>query len=219
MARVAAVIVVSAMAWAASVRDAGACSCSPTTPCQGWGRSTAVFVGDVVDVQPSDRGTTTRLRVVRAFKGVTDWAVVSLSGSDGTCSLRWSAGERWAVYADTGPSGLRSNLCSGSRRLTAEAPPPDLRPEAGVVDGWLLRPNAPSGVEPWLEGAPVWIETPGGRITARTGSQGVFRLTGVPAGSWAVEFDLGGREAAVAQAAVAAPDHCATVLAIAKPVP
>ena len=212
-------LLLSALTWQASVRDATACSCSPTTPCQGWGRSTAVFVGDVVDVQPSDRGSTTRLRVVRAFKGVAESAVVSLSGSDGTCSLQWSAGERWVVYADTGPSGLRSNLCSGSRRLKTDAPPPDLRPEPGVVDGWLLRPNAPSGVEPRLEGAPVWIDTPGGRIASRTETQGRFRLAGVPPGSWTVEFDLGGREAAVVQAVVASPDHCATVLAIAKPVP
>ena len=90
------------------------------------------------------------------------------------------------------PASNRS-LCSGSRRLAADAPPPDLRPEAGVVDGWLLRPNAPSGVEPWLEGAPVWIETPGGRITARPrpGRAPADRRPGRVVGR---EFDLGGRE-------------------------
>ena len=74
-------------------------------------------------------------------------------------------------------------------------------------------------MEPWIEGVTVWVETPGGRMASRTGPQGQFRLTGVPAGSWTVEFDLGGREAAVAQANVASPDRCATVLAIAEPVP
>ena len=219
MARVAALVFVSAMAWTASVRDAAACSCAPGLPCGRWVRSTAVFVGDVVDVQHSDRGVTARLRVVLGFKGATEKSIVSIDAGQATCELRFAAGERWIVYGDSGPQGLRSSLCSGSRKLEADAPLPDLRPEPGVVDGWLLRYRAPSGVQPWIEGAPVWIETPGGRIVSRTETQGRFRLTGVPAGSWTVEFDLGGREAAVAPATVAPPDLCATVLALAKPVP
>lgn len=219
-ARVAALVFASAVAWTAGVRDAAACSCSPGLPCGRWVGSTAVFVGDVVDVQRADGVETARIRVARAYKGITpDTSIVTLIARSTSCSLAWRAGERWVVYADSGPHGLRSSLCSGSRKLAADAPLPDLRPEPGVVDGWLVRYRAPSGVEPWIEGAPVWIETPGGRIVSRTETQGRFRLTGVPAGSWAVEFDLGGREAAVAQATVASPDHCATVLAIAEPVP
>jgi hypothetical protein len=216
-ARIAALLVVSAVAWTAGVRDAAACSCGPATPCLRWGRSTAVFVGDVVDVQPSDGGTTTRLRVVRAFKGATETSIVSLDPGHAPCELRFAAGQRWIVYADTGPSGLRSSLCSGSRQLDANAPPPDLRPEPGVVDGWLLRPNSPSGVEPWIDGVPVWIVTPAGRIASQTGPQGIFRLTGVPAGTWTVEFGLGGAETASIQADTSSSDRCATILAVAKP--
>jgi len=218
-ARAAALVVVSALAWTASVRDAAACSCAPGTPCQRWGRSTAVFVGDVVDVQSSDRGVVARLRVVRAFKGATETSIVSVDPGSATCELRLGAGERWVVYADSGPQGLRTSLCSGSRKLAADSPLPDLRPEPGVVDGWLHRYRAAPGVEPWIEGAPVWIQTRGGRLASRTGPQGIFRLTAVPPGSWTVEFDLGGRESAVAQVTVAAPDRCATVLALAEPVP
>jgi hypothetical protein len=220
LARAAAFAVVSAVAWTAGVRDAAACSCAPATACLRWGRSTAVFVGDVIDVQGAERsGITARLRVVRAFKGVREAAIVSIDGGLATCELRFAAGQRWVVYADTGPRGLRSSLCSGSRQLDANAALPDLRPEAGVVDGWLLRPRAEPGVQPWVEGAPVWIDAPSGRIASRTGAQGSFRLTGVPAGTWKVAFDLGGRETAEARATVASPDRCATVEALAEPAP
>jgi hypothetical protein len=219
LGRAAAFAVVSAVACTAGVRDAAACSCAPATACLRWGRSTAVFVGDVVDVQGSDRGVTARLRVVRAFKGTRETAIVSMDGGPATCELRLVAGQRWVVYADTGPSGLRSSLCSGSRQLDANAPLPDLRPEAGVVDGWLVRPRAEAGVQPWVEGAPVWIDAPSGRIESRTGAQGSFTLTGVPAGTWKVAFDLGGRETAEAGATVASPDRCDTVQAFADPAP
>jgi hypothetical protein len=216
--RPAAVALLSVLACASVPADADACSCSPTTPCQGWGRSTAVFIADIVEAPPSDRGGPTRLRVVRAFKGVTESTVVSLSGSDGTCSLPWSAGERWMVYASAGPSGLRSTLCSGSRKLKVDGPLPDLKPEPGVVDGWLLRPNAASFVEPWIEGARVWIDTPQGRIASQTGEQGRFRLGSVPTGRWTVDFALGA-ETASAEVDVSSPDRRATVLALAQPAP
>jgi hypothetical protein len=190
----------------------------PHDAVSGVGRSTAVFIADIVEAPPSGRGGMTRLRVVRAFKGVTESTVVSLSGSDGTCSLQWSAGERWRVYATAGSSGLRSTLCSGSRKLKADGPLPDLRPEPGVVDGWLRRPNAASGVEPWIEGARVWIDTPQGRIASQTGAQGRFRLAGVPTGRWTVDFALGA-ETASAEADISPPDRCTTVLALAKPAP
>ena len=93
-----------------------------------------------------------RLRVVRAFKGATETSIVSIDAGRATCELRFGAGQRWIVYADTGPSGLRSSLCSGSRQLDANAPPPDLRPEPGVVDGWLIRPQAAAGIQPWIRG-------------------------------------------------------------------
>jgi len=218
--RVAALVFVFAVAWAASVREAAACSCMPGSPCGQWVRSAAVFAGEVVDVQRADGVETTRIRVTRAYKGITpDTSVVTLISRYTSCSLQWRAGEQWAVYADSGPTGLRSSLCSGSRKLVADAPLPDLRPEPGVVDGWLVRSRPGPGVEPWIEGVTVWVETPIGRMASRTGPQGQFRLTGVPAGSWTVEFELGGREAAVAQAHVASPDLCASVLAIAEPVP
>jgi hypothetical protein len=217
VARAAAVAVVSVVAWIAGVRDAAACSCGPATSCLRWGRSTAVFVGDVVDVQSSQLGVTARLHVVRAFKGATEASIVSIDAGRSTCELRFVAGQRWVVYADTGPSGLRSSLCSGSHQLDANAPLPDLRPQPGVVDGWLLRPRAEAGEQPWVEGASVWIETPLGRIESRTEAQGSFRLAGVPDGTWNVAFDLGGRETAAAPATVASPDRCATVHAIAEP--
>jgi hypothetical protein len=219
LARAAAFAVVSAVACTAGVRDAAACSCAPATACLRWGRSAAVFVGEVVDVQASERGVTARFRVVRAFKGASEAAIVSIDGGPATCELRFAAGQRWVVYADTGPRGLRSSLCTGSRQLDANAALPDLRPEPGVVDGWLLRPRAEAGVQPWVEGAPVWIDAPSGRIASRTGAQGSFTLTGVPPGTWKVAFDLGGRETAEARATVASPDRCDTVQALAEPAP
>lgn len=217
LARASAFAVVSALACTTGVRDAAACSCAPATPCLRWGRSTAVFVGDVVDVQASDRGVIARLRVVRAFKGPTEASIVSIDGGRPSCDLPFVAGQRWVVYADTGPGGLRSSLCSGNRQLEADAALPDLRPAAGVIDGWLIRHRAEAGVQPWIEGARVSIDTPSGRTESRTGAQGSFRLNGVPDGTWNVVFELGGRETAAASATVASPDRCATIQAMAEP--
>ena len=211
--RVAALFLVSVVAWHAGVRDAAACSCYPGTSCELWGRSSAVFVGDVVDVQRVDRGAVARLRVVRAFKGATEASIVSVDPGSATCELRLSAGQRWVVYADTGPSGLRSSLCSGSRQLEPSAELPDLRPEAGVVDGRLLRFRAEVGVQPWIENARVWIDAPTGRIESRTGAQGSFRLSGVPVGSWTIQFALDPGESTSEQAVLEAPERCATVTA------
>ena len=160
--------------------------------------------------------------MTRAYKGIAPNTPVVTLNLSVHVMLAGVAGQQ-AVGGLRGqrPEGAPLRACAraaGSWRQTH--PCRILRPEPGVVDGWLVRSRPGPGVEPFgVEGVTVWVETPGGRMASRTGPQGQFRLTGVPAGSWTVEFQLGGREAAVAQANVASPDRCATVLAIAEPVP
>ena len=178
-----------------------------------------MFVGEVVDVQRTDGVETARIRVTRADKGITpDTSIVTLIAPHTSCSLEWRAGERWVVYADTGPRGLRSSLCAGSRKLAADAPLPDLRPEPGVVDGWLVRPKPGPGVaavDRRRDRLGRDARRPDGGGPAPTASSG----SPASPGSWTVEFDLGGREAAVARGDRDVPTVGATVLAIAEPVP
>lgn len=214
------VVLLAVLACMAGVRDAAACSCMRGTPCQYWGWATTVFVGDVVDVQRQGYAATVRLRVVRAYKGaVTTGAIVTMVNEGSSCDLTWGVGERWVVYAHGDSPTLQASLCSGSRRLTVDAPLPELKPEPGVVDGWLVRPHAAKGELPWIDGARVWIDAPAGRIEARTGERGRFRLAGIPPGTWPVQFAIAGGDTASAEADLTSADRCATVRVPSQPAP
>lgn len=204
-------------------RLADACSCLSASPCRQYRNAEAVFAGDVVSVAepgPGNGPKVVRLRVARAYKGPTTVGeVVSVempSGSSAACSLDVSVGDRYVIHGGIEGGRITTNLCRGSHLLEDGRPWPSLPPQGGVVSGWLARdssigPNTP------LPNVIVWIATPGRRIAAKTDVTGAFRLTGVPPGTWTVEFGLGPTEPADTKIELDAADDCAEIYAAPRP--
>jgi hypothetical protein len=213
--------VVLVVALLAAPRLADACSCLAASSCRQYATAEVVVAGDVVDVSnPPDDGPpgvkVARLRVARAYKGpAARGQVVTVempAGSSASCSLDIAPGSRWVIYAAVHDGRLSTNLCQGSYGLERGTPWPALPPPGGVVSGTLRR-YSPSADDVPLPGVPVWIATPGGRIAGKTDAVGAFRLTGVPAGTWTIEFDLGPSEQASQPIQLESKTDCAEVYA------
>jgi hypothetical protein len=203
--------------------EASACSCMYLSPCALYGRSDAVFVGDVVEVgeeATNDWGRIVQVRVVRAGKGVDAGQLVRLDvPSEGSsCAMGFEVGQRWMVFAHAGQGRMGTSGCSGTHRLSLDARLPDLPARGGTVHGSLRTLGA--GGDPELQGladVPAWIDTPDGRIATRTDRDGFYRLEGVPPGEWKIQFDPGKGLAAQAFADVTAGQDCYGVGALARP--
>lgn len=206
-------------------RVADACSCLAASPCRQYANADAVFAGDVVEVtEQADPGAgrkTVHLRVGRTYKGMmTVGQVVAVAmpgGSSASCSLDVTAGSRYVIYAGLEKGRISTNLCRGSHPLAAGAAWPPLPPEGGVVSGRLTRDDLGAGRPRPLGGVAVWIATPGRRFTANTDAAGAFRLTGVPAGTWTVEFGLGPDERADEKIELQSADDCAELYPSPRP--
>jgi hypothetical protein len=210
------------LALVAVPRLADACSCMFSSPCQTYASADAVFAGDVVEVAEADttgRGPKiVQLRVARAYKGsaaVGDVVTVEMpGGSSASCSLDITPGSRVLIYGGVKNGSFTTNLCRGSHALPPGASWPDLPPPGGTVSGQLIRrPMEMRGVPQPVPGVPVWIEAAGRRLASTTEADGTFRLTGVPAGTWTLEFDLGPSEVAEANVLLRSLDDCAVIYA------
>jgi hypothetical protein len=207
-------------------RLADACSCVPMSSCQRYAFVSSVFVADVLDVaEPVTPGPkTTRMRVVRAYKGgsaVGETVTVTMPrGSSASCSLDVAPGKRYVIFA-AGEKGVYSTgLCHGSYSLQLDAPMPDLPPAAGRVTGQIQRYHvgAPTGQELTpVAGALVWIVTPDGRIEARTDAEGRFTMTGVPLGPRMVRSEVGPGEGVEHRIDLQFEGDCAEVYAYTAP--
>ena len=211
----------------AAPRLADACSCLAASPCRQYATADAVFAGEVLEVTAGPEGgpprrKVARLRVARAYKGPVQVgqivAVEMPGGSSASCSLDVAPGARFVIYGGVEGGAISTNLCRGSYALAAGQPWPDLPPEGGVVSGRLARPAAGGAWEP-VPAVPVWIATADGRISATTDAAGEFRLSGVPAGTWSVQFGLGADEQADVKVELQSPDDCAEIFAAPRPRP
>lgn len=170
---------------------AHACSCSqPPPPCEALWHTPIVFSGEatVVTEQPGHAQLVT-FKVDETFRGQVKGTVMVHGG--GVCGAIFEQGRKYIVYAGGGPSPLSASLCSRTR-LLAEAGEdlaylrnPPKRTKA-VVDG-TIRVDADDD----REGAPranVTIRAQGTPITARTDSQGRYRLE-LPVGRYTLDVD------------------------------
>jgi hypothetical protein len=138
------------------------------------------------------------------------------SGSSASCSLDVSVGDRYVIHGGIEGGRIATNLCRGSHRLEDGRPWPSLPPQGGVISGWLGR-DSPTGPNTPLPNVTVWIAIPGRRIAAKTDGTGAFRLTGVPPGTWTVEFGLDPAERPDTKVELASADDCAEIYAAARP--
>jgi hypothetical protein len=208
-------------------RAADACSCMFSSPCRTYASADAVFAGDVLEVTegPVDgppRPKLALLRVGRAFKGAAGVGqVVTVEmpgGSSASCSLDIIPGSRVVIYSSVKAGRFFTSLCQGSYSLEAEAPWPTLPPPGGVVSGHLMRPATEVRDAPRpIAGVLVSIDASGRRISSQTDSDGRFRLTGVPAGIWTLQFDLGPTELADKKVELQSAEDCAEVYASPRP--
>lgn len=114
-------LVVSASSLPAS--NARACSCVQVSPAQARDEHAAVFEGRVLQIfapapgDPSGRRSVV-FEVVQQWKGIeSERATVSTAASSAACGVAFEADTSWLVYADDGPDGLVTGLCSRTRRI------------------------------------------------------------------------------------------------------
>ena len=100
-----------------------ACSCVQVSPAQARDEHVAVFEGRVLQIlapapgDPSGRRSVI-FEVVQAWKGIeSERATVSTAGSSAACGVAFEPETSWLVYADEGPDGLVTGLCSRTRRI------------------------------------------------------------------------------------------------------
>ncbi len=217
--------------FAVAPRPADACSCMRSSPCQTYASADAVFAGDVLEVTegPADgsaegppRLKLARLRVARAYKGPAGVGLVVTvempGGSSASCSLDIAPGSRFVIYGSLKAGRFSTNLCQGSHSLGAKAAWPALPPPGGVVSGRLMRPGSGVRDAPGpIPDVPVWIDVSGRRLASQTDADGRFRLTGVPAGTWTVHFDLGLSELADQKVELQSAEDCAEIYAAPRP--
>src|SRR5262245_11768477 len=119
MATVARLLLLSAL-FVLHPRLAHACSCAgPTLPCDATWRADAVFIGRVTELGPGDlANTSVRFVIERWVHGATTSEMV-LENGPGNCSLPFTLGDRYIVYAyrnlQTGM--LTTSMCTRTRRV------------------------------------------------------------------------------------------------------
>lgn len=115
----------------AAYQTANACTCAGGgLPCEGYGRSAAVFVGTVVSGrakdQPKDLKTARledswgsryyKFSVEQRYLGVSGTEVEILTGSGGgDCGYQFKIGQRYLVYAHRYQTELTTSICSRTK--------------------------------------------------------------------------------------------------------
>jgi len=99
-----------------------ACSCVPqgsqsieTQVKEAYTNSTAVFVGEVVEVieKPDVYITEVKFKDVKSWKNEFKDAVVIKTGrGGGDCGYEFEVGKKYLVYADGDKNKLRTNICT-----------------------------------------------------------------------------------------------------------
>ena len=98
--------------------DASACSCMKLTPSEGLTSSSAVFTGEVIDIEKNTAtrfgGLEVTLRVKKIWKGERREEIkVHTAGSSAACGYRFDEGVTYLVYAISDEADpMRVSLCS-----------------------------------------------------------------------------------------------------------
>ena len=96
---------------------AHACSCATLSPAEAAGRAVAVLEGRVSNVERQGDTLTVRLRVTRAWKGVTTEEVtVRTPVAQAQCGVPFEPNTYWLVYAEDQEGSLRTSRCERTRR-------------------------------------------------------------------------------------------------------
>ena len=98
---------------------AHACLCYSVTPYEEYRRSDAVFAGTVVSINQSSSLPVT-FDVSRVWKGPhTETIALYTPPSNPSCGYTFQIGGKYLVYANSQNGRLQTNLCSGTKPLSA----------------------------------------------------------------------------------------------------
>ena len=199
-----------------SVTSAWGCSCGGGgSPCQNFGRASAVFVGTAIAVKtaprPAERNReeywaprTFLFSVEQTFLGVQARELeVSTGLGGGDCGYDFKLGTRYVVYASQSDQGKRliTTICSRTNPLESAKEDLDFFRSLGslspgvTINGEVSRTqrNVSTGdaalVGP-LADIGLVIEGQGERREIRTDREGRFSLSGLPAGQFKVTLQL-----------------------------
>ncbi len=216
--------------------NAFACVCGPTSPpCEAYWQAEAVFIGTPKELSWIEyeeklpelvikrKQTVFSFSVDQAFRGVNGSQVAVLTGmGGGDCEYGFKIGEQYLVYAHRDgrkKEMLATSICTRTRPVRnagedleyieglSKASP------GGLVFGSVIKSNwPPEGPVP-LEGVKITIEGPGKSVTVMTDSDGKFRASSLPEGSYKVRVSPPeGLSAGRNESEVKVADHrCATV--------
>jgi protocatechuate 3,4-dioxygenase beta subunit len=186
---------------------AKACSCIvPGPPCQAYGKSSAVFSGQVLEIVPFEAGgypqKLVRFSVSEAFRGMSGSAAEIATGNGGgDCGYPFRVGESYLVYAYRAPQDNRlyAGICSRTGPLSEASE--DLEyirglskaESGGQIFGSVKRfrrVNADVSHQPLgpMEGVRVTIEGGGKRLVAVTDGKGSYRAAGLRPGGYLVRI-------------------------------
>ena len=164
-----------------------ACSCSTPPPCQAYGDAMTVFIGTVTDALATDSGriSRARVRVERAYKGVSEETLILVTDERACADLELRVGEQYLVYADRlEDGGVASRGCSRSR--TVKDAEEDLKyldnlrdvPPVSTILGTVVRSGETLGDDP-AAGALVEISSPDETKVITTDGEGHYRFDGL----------------------------------------
>ena len=200
-----------AIVFALAGKDAFACSCmAPGTPCEAYGKATAVFVGTVTGVRDSQVQQATdwtplafKFSVEQAYLGVAGSEVEIFTGNGaGDCGYTFQPGQRYLVYAYRYKDKLSTSICTRTKpfsRATEDIAFLGTLTSAGpgvtIYGGVSYRPNYESkGAEvkskPLGPDVLVTIEGESEQREIRPDAEGRFRVSGLPPGRYKVALRL-----------------------------
>ncbi len=186
---------------------AKACSCiDPGPPCQTYGKSSAVFSGQVIEIVPFEvegyPQKLVRFAVSEAFRGIAGSSVEIATGNGGgDCGYPFSIGENYLVYAHRSSQGNRlyASICSRTGPLSEASQDIEyIRGLSKVEPGGQIfgtakrfrRVNADvihQPLEP-MEGVRVTIEGDGKQVVAVTDGKGSYLAAGLRPGGYLVRI-------------------------------
>jgi hypothetical protein len=197
--------------WCAFERNAYACTCMRSSPCQALGQASAVFVGSVLSVsslkaenrlaQSSFGRVLIRLSIHQAFFGVKGQEVEVATGmGGGDCGYVFERGASYLVYAhrESEKGKLSTSICTRTRPLgdagedlayLREA----IKDKPGVMIYGEVRRYHPKGGEPSslpLANLTVTIKGKNGERRVTTGEDGKYQVSDLQAGKYEVMIDL-----------------------------
>jgi len=200
----------SALFLFAFATQAVACSCAgPQQPCAAYGDAAAVFAGTVTfsmttKVKETDFEFTkrlVRLHVDRPLRNVDAGDVEVLTGwGDADCGFGFRLGGQYLVYAYGGNGKtLETSICTRTRLLSdATADLEYIRglskaAPGGTISGEvrLHRPSRENNdTLPPVKDVKILFDGPNIKFERKTDSEGKYRISGLPPGTYKVRIDL-----------------------------